>query len=189
MIPYTVDRRADTGMSNVTMGVWLFLASEVMLFGALFSSYALLRVSAATWPAGRELFSWALGAANTVLLLIVTASAWRARRAGGDRLQSIALVIGVVAGIAFLVLKGIEYSGEIARGLVPAANTTLAMYYLLTGVHALHVIGGIIANLWVIAGIGRRPAALTAGRLYALSLYWLFVDVVWLVIFVLVYLT
>ena len=50
MIPYTVERRVDTGVTNVTMGVWLFLASEVMLFGALFSAYALLRVSAAAWP-------------------------------------------------------------------------------------------------------------------------------------------
>ena len=50
MIPYTVDRRADTGVSNVRMGIWLFLASEVMLFGALFSAYALLRVSSSNWP-------------------------------------------------------------------------------------------------------------------------------------------
>ena len=57
MIPYTVDRRADTGVTNVTMGIWLFLASEAMLFGALFSSYALIRTAAASWPSGREIFN------------------------------------------------------------------------------------------------------------------------------------
>jgi cytochrome c oxidase subunit 3 len=89
----------------------------------------------------------------------------------------------------FLVVKSIEYSGEVSLGLVPSVNTAVAMYYLLTGVHALHVVGGLVANLWVIAGVRSRPAAMTAGRVQALSLYWLFVDVVWIVIFVLLYLT
>ena len=69
MIPYTVERRADTGVTNVTMGIWLFLASEVMLFGALFSAYALLRVSAPAWPVGpRRARACRMGATNTLVL-------------------------------------------------------------------------------------------------------------------------
>jgi len=71
-IPYTVQRRPDTGVSNVMMGVWLFLASEVMLFGALFSAYAMLRVAAPAWPSGRQLLSLSSGSVNTLLLLVMT---------------------------------------------------------------------------------------------------------------------
>ena len=67
-IPYTVETREDTGLANGKLGIWLFLASEVMLFGALFSSYILLRVGAVEWPHG-ELNVW-LGAINTVILII-----------------------------------------------------------------------------------------------------------------------
>ena len=81
MIPYTIERRADTGVTNVTLGIWLFLASEVMLFGALFSSYALLRASAAAWPSGRDVLSLPLGGANTVVLIAHDGAIWRARRA------------------------------------------------------------------------------------------------------------
>src|SRR5207249_9027158 len=66
-IPYTVEARPDTGLHNGKFGVWLFLASEVMLFGALFSSYILLRVGAPEWPHG--LLSVALGTVNTIILI------------------------------------------------------------------------------------------------------------------------
>ena len=65
MIPYTIERRADTGVNNVTLGIWLLLASEAMLFGALFSAYALLRTAATSWPDGRVVLNLPLGAANT----------------------------------------------------------------------------------------------------------------------------
>src|SRR6476660_10207019 len=66
-IPYTVEARPDTGLHNAKLGIWLFLASEVMLFGALFSTYILLRVGAAEWPHGE--LSVKLGAINTVILI------------------------------------------------------------------------------------------------------------------------
>ena len=84
---------------------------------------------------------------------------------------------------------GAEYSGAIARGLVPSVNTFAAMYYTLTGVHGLHIAGGIAATAWVIAGARRVPPLLTMGRVQALSLYWAFVTAVWLVIFALMYLS
>src|SRR5438552_17333966 len=66
-IPYTVEERPDTGLANGKLGIWLFLASEVMLFGALFSTYIILRVGAPEWPHG-ELNVW-LGMANTFILI------------------------------------------------------------------------------------------------------------------------
>src|SRR5687768_12120094 len=68
-IPYTVEARPDTGLYNAKLGIWLFLASEVMLFGALFSSYVLLRTGAPTWPHGREYLNVWLAMLNTAVLI------------------------------------------------------------------------------------------------------------------------
>jgi cytochrome c oxidase subunit III len=188
MIPYTVTRRADTGVTNVTLGVWLFLASEVMLFGALFSSYALLRVAAASWPSGREVLNVTIGLTNTAVLLLMTAAIWRARRTSGAAARPM-LWTSAAGAVVFLALKGMEYRGEIAAGLFPSTSTFLAMYFTLTGLHALHVVGGMIGNLWAIAGARHVDAALTDGRVRALGLYWTFVDIVWIVILGLMYLS
>jgi cytochrome c oxidase subunit 1 len=187
-IPYTTERRPDTGVTNVSMGMWLFIASEVMLFGALFSSYALLRVSAPDWPVGREVLSLPLGLINTVVLLHVTFFAWRARVVAAASARRW-LAVGSVFALAFLGLKTVEYVTEINAGLEPATNTFLAMYFTLTGLHAVHVIAGIIANVWAMAGATRVAPALMAGRTNALALYWGLVDVVWFVILGLLYLS
>ena len=187
MIPYTTERRADTGVSNVTLGIWLFLASEVMLFGALFSSYALLRVAAPDWPSGRDVLDVWSGLRSTVILLLSTAFIWRAR-AGGAATRT-ALFVGIAGALLFLASKSLEWRHEIGAGLLPQTSTFLAMYYTLTGLHAAHVAGGLIANVWALSGTTRVGEAMTAGRMHALALYWAFVDVVWLIIFGLMYLS
>jgi len=187
IIPYTTERRPDTGMTNVTLGMWLFIASEIMLFGALFSAYALLRVSAADWPSGRQILSLTMGAINTIVLLQVTASAWRARRSSAAQAR-LWLSIGAICALTFLGLKGWEYSRELGAGLRPATSTFLAMYFTLTGLHALHVVAGIVANLWAMAGAAGMTEAMMAGRTRSLAIYWIFVDIVWLIIFGLMYL-
>jgi cytochrome c oxidase subunit 1 len=179
--------RHDTGVDSVTLGFWLFIASEVMLFGALFSSYALLRVSALNWPAGGSVLNLALGWTNTLLLIVLTALAVRAGRTRSGNARGLLLIASALA-VVFLAIKGLEYRAEWLAGLVPATSTFMAMYYTLTGVHALHVVGGILANLWVIAGARAATEATTSGRLRALSRYWVFVDLVWLIIFVGLYL-
>ena len=68
-IPYIVEERPDTGLTNVKLGIWLFLASEVMLFGGLFSSYILLRVNATEWPFGADILSVPIGTFNTIVLI------------------------------------------------------------------------------------------------------------------------
>lgn len=188
MIPYTTAARADTGVSNVTLGIWLFLASEVMLFGALFSSYALLRVAAPVWPSGLEVLSLPLGATNTATLAVMTGLIWRARSASWPTARRL-MVIGCVLAVMFLAFKGLEYSVEIRTGRVPSVNTFFATYFTLTGLHALHVIGGLAANVWALSGVGRVGLEMTGGRIRALSLYWVFVDLVWMIIFLLFYLS
>jgi len=187
-IPYTTERRPDTGVTNVTMGVWLFIASEIMLFGALFSAYALLRSAATDWPPGRNVLSLPLGAANTVVLLTLTTLVWRARTAPAPAVRRFLLLATVLAGL-FLGLKSAEYVHDFSTGLLPRVSTFVAMYFALTLLHAAHVIAGAIANGWVMAGTVRAGEAMTAGRVRALAIYWSFVDVVWLLIFVLLYLS
>ena len=186
MIPYTIDRRADTQVTNVTLGIWLFLASEVMLFGALFSSYALLRVSAPDWPSGLDLLQMPLGALSTVVLILLTSFVWHARHAAPESAAKL-LWLSSGLGVIFLANKAYEYSSEIGQGLFPSTNIFLALYFTLTGFHALHVIGGLVANVWAATGRRRVGDAMTAGRIQALALYWVFVDVVWLAIFLLFY--
>jgi cytochrome c oxidase subunit 3 len=190
VIPYTVDRRADTGVTNVQMGIWLFLASEVMLFGALFSSYALIRTAAPSWPSGRDVLNVPLGLVNTLVLFVVSGALFRARGLAGAAWGRM-LALSSLAAIVFLAIKGVEYAGEIRAGLLPSTSQALAMYYLLTSIHALHVAGGLIANVWAMTGLGRNgvPLALSLGRIRALSLYWMFVDAVWLVILGVLYLS
>ena len=188
MIPYTIERRADTGVTNVTMGMWLFIASEVMLFGALFSAYALLRVSATAWPSGGDVLNLTLGATNTAILMALTTCAWRARAASPQAARGW-LFASSVCGFLFLVLKALEYKAELKAGLTPASNTFLAMYFTLTGMHALHVVAGIGANVWAGASAQRIVPEQLRGRVQSITLYWLFVDIVWLIIFGLMYLS
>ena len=84
-IPYTVEQRPDTGLYNAKLGVWLFLASEVMLFGALFSALILLRTGATSWPHGYEVLNVPLATINTMVLITSSVSmvrAWAALRLG-----------------------------------------------------------------------------------------------------------
>ena len=189
IVPYTTERRADTGVTNVTLGMWLFIASEIMLFGALFSAYALLRSAATDWPSGWNLLSLQLGVTNTAVLLTLTLCVWLARRKTTIGATRRFLLLATFLALVFLAFKSLEYSFEFHTGRLPRVNTFLAMYFTLTLLHAAHVVAGVVANLWVVAGAQRAGDALTAGRVRALSVYWAFVDVVWLISFVVRYLS
>jgi heme/copper-type cytochrome/quinol oxidase subunit 3 len=176
MIPYTIERRPDTGVTNVTMGVWLFIASETMLFGALISAYALLRTAATDWP---STLPGATAGANTAILAVLTGLVWRGRRLPAR--ARLWLGGATLLGALFVLLQAREYAALIGAGQRPATNTFLATYFALTGLHALHVVFGAAANLWTIASLGRIPVALTQGRIQGLTIYWAFVGVLWLV--------
>src|SRR5262245_58538922 len=109
-IPYTTDARPDTGLTNPRLGIWLFLASEVMLFGSLFSSYALLRSGSTSWPVQHEVLSVPLAFLNTVILISSSATmvlAWAALK--GRNLSKYRLYMGltILGGAGFMVVKTI----------------------------------------------------------------------------------
>ncbi len=188
-VPFAVTVRPDTGTNNVTLGMWLFIASEVMLFGGLFSAYVLLRSGASEWP--HRALDLPLGTLNTVVLVASSAAVLAARRAAGaGRAARARLMLSVTAGLAvlFLGIKAAEYSAKLAHGVYPETSTFYAVYFALTGVHALHIVGGTLVLAW----LALRPAAVGparfANRVRAAALYWNFIDVVWLCIFMSLYL-
>src|SRR6185436_16338597 len=112
-IPYTTDVRPDTGLTNPKLGIWLFLASEVMLFGSLFSSYALLRTGAPSWPEQAEIVNVPLAALNTVVLIassVTMVMAWASLAAGKLSRYRLFMGLTLLGGALFLVVKVIEYS-------------------------------------------------------------------------------
>ena len=191
-IPYTVETRPDTGLANGKLGIWLFLASEVMLFGALFSTYILLRVGATEWPHGE--LSIKLGAINTVILIcssVTMVMSWASlmrRRFGTFRIYMGATIL---LGCVFLVVKYFEYSHKSHDGLFPSTNNFLAIYFTLTGLHMLHVFGGMMVNAYLL-GPGSKlwktnPVWFT-NRVENSGLFWHFVDLVWIFLFPTLYL-
>lgn len=265
-IPYTTHARPDTGVYNAKVGVWLFLASEVMLFGALFSAYILLRVGAlpADWPHG--LLNIPIGTFNTVVLItssVTVVMAWASLKMGRLDRFKIFQTITVLCALAFLGIKSFEYrdkfthyevwktdgtrmTGHIEGGaafltldklkeaktekirfipdahhyaegrlaarkhdgehkavelavaeirrlsaFVPAHSTYFAIYFTLTGLHALHVLGGAIVIAYLL-GPGSRmwftdPERFT-NRVETSGLFWHFVDLVWIFLFPVLYL-
>jgi cytochrome c oxidase subunit 3 len=271
-IPYTVTPRQDTGLFNAKVGIWLFLASEVMLFGALFSSYILLRVGAApgTWPHG--LLNVPLGTLNTLVLIassMTVIMAWASLKMNRFGNFKIFQGLTVLCALTFIGIKSFEYrdkfnhyeiiknDGVIVDGHLisqdkdsvtlhvsehpkhvsaieaqqekqaeahgsnavghageaegghhapvtvlrsdikkmenygPWHNTYLAIYFTLTGLHALHVIGGalVMGFFW---GPGSKmwrtePERFT-NRIEVSGLFWHFVDLVWIFLFPVLYL-
>jgi cytochrome c oxidase subunit III len=191
-IPYTVEERPDTGLTNGKLGIWLFLASEVMLFGALFSTYIILRMGAPEWPHGE--LNVVLGTINTVILIassVTMVMAWASLKLnewGKHRLYLMA-TFGLAA--IFLINKYFEYAAHFRTGDLPSKSTFLAIYFTLTGLHGLHILGGMIVMAYFIgpgAKLWKKNPDQFANRIEATGLYWHFVDLVWIFLFPVLYL-
>lgn len=297
-IPYTTEIREDTGLYNGKVGMWLFLASELMLFGALFSAYVLLRIGAreGEWPHG--LLNVPIGAFNTLVLItssMTVAMSWTALKMGNFQLYRKLQLVTLGCAVLFLGIKSWEYSekfhhyeiwlnepltaqeypqlaghaadssapitsitghidgagslatlaslqeqgkstveihpdefhyrlsareqgqrrkaersagavassaahgsipidmSNIARlsAFVPKHSTFFAMYFTLTGLHALHVLGGILAFafiLWPGAWMWREDPERYTNSVEVTGLFWHFVDLVWIFAFPILYL-
>lgn len=248
-IPYTVKPRPDTGLNNSKLGIWLFLASEVMLFGGLFSAYIFLRLGAEAqgieWP--YKALNIPMGTINTAVLIISSVTvvmAWASVKLGN--LQKFRLYMGatLALGCVFMVIKGFEYNekfntygvfltdgteikGELIEdaedylvfkpkpdyaekynggeetmiidksdifrwsNFTPKYSSYYAIYFTLTGLHALHVLGGmvVLAYFWGPgAKLFHKDRDHFANRIEAGGLFWHFVDLVWIFLFPVLYL-
>ena len=266
-IPYTAKARPDTGLFNAKVGIWLFLASEVMLFGALFSAYILLRVGSdpATWPQG--LLNIPIGTFNTTVLItssVTVVLSWASLKMGNFSAYRKWQSITILCALGFLGIKSFEYrdkwthyevwktdgtrmtghiegspyfwrtetlehkkldsikffpdadhyttprrdrkheahgehheveikTAEIKRlsAFVPGHSTYFAIYFTLTALHGLHVLGGalVIAYIWGPgAKMWRTDPERYTNRVEVSGLFWHFVDLVWIFLFPVLYL-
>ena len=194
MIPYTVDVREDTGLNNAKLGIWLFLASEVMLFGGLFSAYIFLRIGAVDWPEGSSILSVPIATFNTMVLIsssVTMVMSWASLKAQNFDRYRLYMGATIILALVFLVAKGFEYSEKFSHQLYPSSSTFLAIYFTITGLHGLHIIGGLIVNGYFL-GAGSKmwatdPERFT-NRIEIAGLYWHFVDLVWIFLFPIFYL-
>jgi cytochrome c oxidase subunit III len=180
------------GVSNGKLAMWLFLASEIMLFGALFSSYIILRDAAPSWPKPDEVLNIPIALLNTVVLITSSMTmvlAYAKVQQGDDAAYRKFLWLTVVLACLFLVFKSVEYGGKFSHHLYPKTSVFYAVYFTLTGLHVLHVLGGIGAMVWFLLwGQKDIPRDLFVGRIECTGLYWHFVDLVWIFLFPSIYL-
>jgi cytochrome c oxidase subunit III len=193
-IPHITEPHAETGLVNSKLGVWLFLASEVMLFGALFSSYIMMRIGSISWPHGYTILNIPLATVNTFALIsssVTIVLAWASLKLNDFGKFRLYMATTIGLSFVFLGIKYVEYTTKFAHGLYPSTNTFLAIYFTMTGLHGIHVIGGIIVNAYLL-GPGsklwhRSPEQFT-NRVEGAGLYWHFVDLVWIFLFPVLYL-
>jgi cytochrome c oxidase subunit 3 len=191
--------------SAVELGMWLFLAQEVMFFGGLFLAYTFYRTRyhEAFVECGQHL-DVKLGAINTVVLIsssLTMALAVRAAQQGNKGATRMFVVLTMLLGLAFLGIKTVEYHHKLVEHHIPGpwfvyhgehtrgAQIFFLLYFTMTGMHALHMIigEGLMSVLlyWIAKG---RVSAEYPSRVEMLGLYWHFVDIVWIFLFPLLYL-
>ena len=191
--------------ATAQLGMWVFLGSESLLFAGLFALYAAYRFAfPAEFHAASAHANLLIGTINTYILLtssLTMALAIHATKQGNRR-RTVALLGATIAfGLAFDVLKLVEYVGHLREGLAPGAYYAydalsahgvvlyVTLYYLLTGLHALHVTGGVGVLIWL--AVRARRGDFTPHSHIALELgglYWHLVDLVWIFLFPLLYL-
>tara|TARA_B100000929_G_C15361977_1_gene371305 strand:- start:15 stop:611 length:597 start_codon:yes stop_codon:yes gene_type:complete len=194
-IPYNVKPREETGLFNAKLGIWLFLASEIMLFGGLFSAYILLRVGSPVWPpSGETHLNIPLATLNTFNLILSSwtiVKSWIALKENDIKGFKMFMGITLLCSILFLVIKYFEYSAKFHHGIFPSTDNFFGIYFTLTGLHGLHVIGGLIVNYYLwgpgIKMWNTEPERFT-NRIEVAGLYWHFVDLVWIFLFPTLYL-
>jgi cytochrome c oxidase subunit III len=187
------------GISNPVLGMLLFITSEVMFFGGLFAAYFNIRANAAQWPpidpATSEPFHLAIlpfvGPATVLLILssfTCQIAVWGIRR--DDRTAFLrAMTVTIILGIVFLGMQLTDYALLGSEGLTLSAGTYGTTYYTLTGFHGAHVFGGVIMlSVILYRGMVGQFSAKHYDAVEGASLYWHFVDVVWILLFSLLYL-
>jgi heme/copper-type cytochrome/quinol oxidase subunit 3 len=170
------------------LGIWMFLASEIVIFGGLITTYVLYRLRHPEWSELAHNMVQAAGAINTLVLLTSSLTMVLAHAAvEHENLKKAAryMLITVALGAVFMGIKAYEYGHEIGEGFTPVAGLFWSFYFAMTGLHALHVLGGMFAILAVRQQVveGRNPQ-----RVELVGIYWHFVDIVWIFLFPLLYL-
>jgi cytochrome c oxidase subunit 3 len=189
------DREPGAGVYNEKLGMWVFLGSEVMFFTALIGSYIILRVANPQPWAGhpnQTPLNIPVTAVNTFLLICSSVTMVKAFAAAQDGLQKqlrLWLMATVLIGATFVGVQVYEYRELIAHGFVPSRDLFASTFYTMTGFHGFHVTMGVICMIYVTLKAFRGRYSATDHRgVEVIGLYWHFVDLVWIILFTIVYL-
>lgn len=191
MIVHHADTQAET-TSKTVFGFWVYLMTDCILFGTLFATYAVLHTATNGGPGARELFHLPFALTETLILLTSSFTCGLAMLAAhrGNKNQVVSwLAVTFVLGIAFLSMELTEFTQLAEEGNTWARSAFLSAFFTLVSTHGLHITVGllwIIFMLLIIYNRGLRPT--TMRRLTCFSLFWHFLDVVWIFIFTVVYL-
>ena len=187
------DRGDFSAFETAKLGVWTFLATEMLLFGALFTAYAVFR---AKYPAlfytEHLKLDRALGLTNTIVLItssLTVVLGIDAIRKGKARHFQMYYGATILLGALFLCVKFFEWSAEFRHGKFPGTNVFFSLYFMMTGLHGIHVFLGmcVLAYVVVLAGRGRLSESYTTPAEMS-GLYWHFIDLVWIYLLPLLYL-
>ena len=181
----------DTG-GNTLFGFWLYLMTDCLLFASVFATYAVLSMNTAGGPGGRELFDLKFVAVETAVLLVSSITYGFAMLAGHNHQRGLTLLwllVTFALGASFIGMELYEFHHLIAEGAGPQRSAFLTAFFTLVGMHGLHVTAGLVWMLVLMVELMKRgtgPRTLT--RLGCLSMFWHFLDVVWICVFTVVYL-
>ncbi|MCL4685014.1 cytochrome c oxidase subunit 3 [Myxococcota bacterium] len=179
--------RSAAGMPTGRLAVWWVIASEIVIFGGLLGSYVMFRLGHDAFADQAAHTNTWIGAFNTFVLLTSSLFAvlgHKAADAGDGRRAARMLYLTAAGGMIFLTAKAFEWTTEIQHGFTISAHTFWSFYYTAAGLHALHVVAGIVIML-IVAAQARKNLELQ--RVELIGLYWHFVDVVWIFLFPLLY--
>lgn len=190
-------------MWNARLGIWLFLASEVMLFGGFFAAYIFLRMYAGdNWPVhGQTGLDWRFGLLNTVVLIFSSMAmvlAWMSLKEGKKTAFSMWMAAVIICAAGFMFIKlNFEYVPKFEHGYYPKTTPFYSIYYAMTGLHGLHVIAGALVLIyhwfsiypWAPGyGVYKKNPEQIVNRVEVGGLFWHLVDLVWIFLFPIYYL-
>ena len=185
----TEERHAEGGTA---LGFWLYLMSDCLVFAVLFATYAVLGRSFAAGPTGADLFDLPTVALNTSMLLLSSITygfAMLEMAHGRTSRMQVWLAITGLFGIAFVTLELREFAHMFHEGATPQRSAFLSSFYALVGTHGLHVTFGIVWLVTLMVQVAQRGLIeANTRRLMCLSMFWHFLDIVWIGVFTFVYL-
>ncbi|MCK9780945.1 MULTISPECIES: cytochrome o ubiquinol oxidase subunit III [Enterobacterales] len=181
----------DAGATKV-FGFWIYLMSDLILFASLFATYAVLVNGIADGPSGKEIFSLPFVLVETFLLLfssITFGFAMLSMNKGSVSQVNLWLFVTFLFGLGFVIMEVYEFHELIAEGYGPDRSAFLSAFFALVSTHGLHVTAGLIWIVIMMIQVSRRGLTeVNRTRLSCLSLFWHFLDVVWICVFTVVYL-
>jgi heme/copper-type cytochrome/quinol oxidase subunit 3 len=189
--PAAAAHHTGTGISNNKLGMWMFLGSECLLFGALISTYMLYRGRTGTGPTPEQIYDIPFTSVSSFVLLMSSLTMVLAVSAFGRndiRRGRLWLVTTALLGATFVGGQVYEFTAFYNEGLGYTVSLFGSSFYTLTGFHGAHVSIGIMMLMATAIMAGRSPEKVSAEGVEIIGLYWHFVDIVWIVIFTLVYL-